>query len=221
MENGRFVDDLVQIVGVVADVKYAAISGAAEPILYMPFSQSFTPRASIIVATADGAPERRTAAFEAALHGVEPGIPVESKPLSTVVAASIERQRLGMWLMTGFGLVALALATVGMFGVIQYVVSQRIGEIAIRQALGATRGAVIADLMADGMRAAAVGLAGGLLLAWWMGRLLAGYVFEVAARDPIVLGGSVAAVAAAAILATLVPASRAAAFDLSNALRRD
>ena len=218
-ENGKFVEDYVPIVGVVRDVKYSTLSGLPEPVLYFPFAQSVSSRVSIVVATADGAPERHLAEFEAALRRVEPRVAMDATPLPTVVAASLDRERLGMWLMLGFGAAALVLAAVGMFGVIAYVVSQRIGEMAVRQALGATRGQIVATVMRDGAGVAAAGVAIGTGLAWWTGRLVAGYVFDVSAHDPLVLGLSAAIVAILALLATLVPARRAAALELAHALR--
>jgi len=219
LEDGRFVEDLVEIVGVVADVKYASLTAPAEPILYLPFAQSFPARASIIVTTADAAPERHARAFESALRRDDPQLPVEATPLPAVVAASIERQRLGMWLMGGFGVAALVLATVGMFGVIAYVVSQRTGEVAVRQALGATRARVFAAVMAEGATAGAAGVLCGLVIAWWTGRVVRQYVFEVSAADPLVLGGSAAAVGLLALAATVLPARRAARLDLARTLR--
>jgi putative ABC transport system permease protein len=124
-----------------------------------------------------------------------------------------------MWLMLGFGAAALLLAAVGMFGVIAYVVSQRTGEMAVRQALGATQGQIVATVMRDGAGVAAAGVVIGTGLAWWTGRLVAGYVFDVSGRDPLVLGLSAASVAGVAMLATLVPARRAASPELARALR--
>jgi putative ABC transport system permease protein len=218
-DNGKFIDDPVPIVGVVRDVKYSTLSGRAEPVLYFPFAQSPPARVSIVVATADGIPERHLADFEAALRRVEPRLAIDAAPLPAVVAASLDRERLGMWLMLGFGAAALLLAAVGIFGVIAYVVSQRIGEMAVRQALGATRGQIVATVMRDGARVAAAGVAIGTGLAWWTGRLVAGYVFDVSARDPLVLGLSAAIVAVLTVLAMLVPARRAAALPLASALR--
>jgi putative ABC transport system permease protein len=219
MENGKFVDDNVPIIGMVRDVKYSTLSGPPEPVLYLPFAQFAPFRVSIVVTTADAAPERHIAEFEAALRRVEPRLAIEATPLPAVVAASLDRERLGMWLMLGFGAAALLLAAVGMFGVIAYVVSQRIGEMAVRQALGATQGQIVASVMRDGAGAAAAGVAIGIGVAWWTGRLVAGYVFDVNARDPLVLGLSAAIVALLAILATFVPARRAASLELAQALR--
>jgi putative ABC transport system permease protein len=219
LENGKYVGDLIQVVGVVRDVKYSTLSGPVQPIFYVPFTQFPPVRASIVVATADGTPERHRAEFEAALRRVEPRLAIEATPYPAIVAASLDRERLGMWLMLCFGAAALLLAAVGMFGVIAYVVSQRIGEMAVRQALGATQVQILAAVMRDGAGIAAVGVAIGIGVAWWTGRLVAGYVFDVSARDPLVLGLSAAIVAVLAMLATFVPARRAASLELARALR--
>ena len=219
VEAGKFVDDYVQVVGVVRDVKYEALSGDTEPVLYVPFTQFVTERASIVLTTADGAPERRTQAFIAALRRVEPRLAIEAKPVPTVVAASLDRERLGMWLMLGFGVAALLLAAVGVFGVIAYVVSQSGSEMAVRQALGATRAQILAKVLREGAGATLAGLAIGVVVAWWTGRLIGGYVFGVSARDPLVLGASTAIVGLLAVAATLLPAWRAAMLHPARALR--
>jgi ABC-type antimicrobial peptide transport system permease subunit len=92
---------------------------------------------------------------------------------------------------------------------------------AVRQALGATRRQVFASVMTDGARLTVAGLALGVATAWWMGTLAGAYVFDVAPRDPAVLGGAAAVVGLVAAVATLVPARRAAALELTRALRTD
>src|SRR3954468_4958919 len=169
-EGTTFVDDYVRVVGVVRDVKYSALSGPTEPVVYVPFSQFIPARASIVVTTADGAPEQHGLAFKSALRRVDPRLAIQAKAVTAVVAASLDRERLGMWLMLGFGVAALLLAAVGMFGVIAYVVSQRTGEMAVRQALGATRGQILAKVLREGAGVAVVGLAIGTVAAWWTGR---------------------------------------------------
>lgn len=219
VEAGKFVDDYVRVVGVVNDVKYAALSGETEPVLYVPFTQFVAPRASIVVTTADGAPERRTQEFIAALRRVEPRLAIDARPVPAVVAASLDRERLGMWLMLGFGVAALLLAAVGVFGVIAYVVSQRTSELAVRQALGATRAQILAKVLREGASVTLIGLAIGTVVAWWTGRVIGGYVFGVSARDPLVLGASAAIVGLLAVAATVLPARRAAMLEPARALR--
>jgi putative ABC transport system permease protein len=218
-EGNKFVDDYVRVVGVVRDVKYSALSGPTEPVLYVPFSQFIPARASIVVTTADRSPERHSAEFISALRRIDPSLAIEAKTVPAVVAASLDRERLGMWLMLGFGVAALLLAAVGMFGVIAYVVSQRTGEMAVRQALGATRGQILAKVVREGAGVALIGLAIGIVVAWWTGRLVAGYVFDVSAHDPLVLGASAAIVGCLAVAATFLPARRAATLEVARALR--
>jgi putative ABC transport system permease protein len=218
-EGDKFVDDYVRVVGVVRDVKYSALSGPTEPVLYVSFAQFIPARASIVVTTADGAPERHSAELISALRRVDPRLAIEVKTVAAVVATSLDRERLGMWLMLGFGVAALLLAAVGMFGVIAYVVSQRTSEMAVRQALGATRGQILASVLREGTAVALIGLLIGIVVAWWTGRLVAGYVFDVSARDPLVLGLSAAIVGSLAVAATFLPARRAAMLELARALR--
>ena len=153
------------------------------------------------------------------MRRVDPRLAIEARAVPAVVAASLDRERLGMWLMLGFGLAALLLAAVGMFGVIAYVVSQRTGEMAVRQALGATRAQILATVVREGTGVALIGMAIGIVVAWWTGRLVAGYVFDVSAHDPLVLGASAAIVGFLAIAATVLPARRAATLELARALR--
>jgi putative ABC transport system permease protein len=219
--NGKLVVGETAVVGVVADVHYASLTAPAEPTVYVSRAQYLSPRELIVVTTADGTPERHIAEFRAALREVDPKLPVEFGVMSTFVAASLDRHRLGMWLMSGFGIAALLLAMVGVFGVIAYVVAQRTGEMAVRQALGATRAQVVWIVVKEGGKAVALGIAGGLVIAWWMGRMVAGYAFGVAPGDPAILAGSAAVVGLVAIAATVTPAARAATSDLWRALRQD
>ena len=90
---------------------------------------------------------------------------------------------------------------------------------AVRQALGATRGQILSQVVREGTGVALIGLAIGLVVAWWTGRLVAGYVFDVSAHDPLVLGASAAIVGVLAVAATFLPARRAATVQLAQALR--
>ncbi|HEY2904575.1 MAG TPA: ADOP family duplicated permease [Vicinamibacterales bacterium] len=219
MVNGRPVMQQIAIVGVAADVKYSAVTALPEPTVYVPLSQSVALPKAIVVTTADGHPERYSARFRAALGEVDRSMPVDFAMMSTLVAASLERPRLGMWLMSGFGVAALVLAMVGVFGVIAYVVAQRTGEMAIRQALGATRSQVFWIIVAEGGWMTMLGVAAGMLIAWWTGIAIHRYVYEASTDDPRALIGSAIIVALVAAFATLFPARRAATFEPARALR--
>ncbi|HWK10837.1 MAG TPA: FtsX-like permease family protein, partial [Vicinamibacterales bacterium] len=217
--DGKAVDDGLRIVGVVGNAKYASLTAAPEPTVYIPLSQTLRSRLSIVVTSRDVHPEQHTAAFRQALTDVEPRLAIESTTLPSLVSSSISRQRLGTVLMSGFGLTALLLATVGVFAVVAYNVSQRTAEMAIRQALGATRADVYWTVVRDGGGVAVAGTIAGLVLAWWTGRLIGAYVYHVAPADPAVLGVSAGIVLAVALGAMLLPASRAASLDPARALR--
>jgi putative ABC transport system permease protein len=219
--DGRPVEELVSIVGIASNVKYSALTADPEPVVYLPSSQSVLPRVSVVLTTPDGRPDVRTAEFRAALREVDPKVPVDVHLMSAIVAASLERQRLGMWLLSGFGLAALLLALVGIFGVIAYVVSQRQGELALRQTLGATRAQVFWMVIRDGGRLTAAGLVTGWIIAWWTGRLVARYVYGARSGDLVVLAGSAAIVALVALAATVGPARRASTPEFARALRQD
>jgi putative ABC transport system permease protein len=217
--DGKAVDDGLQIVGVVGNAKYASLTAAPEPTVYIPLPQTLRSRLSIVVTSRDVHPEQHAMAFRRALTDVEPRLAIESTTLSSLVSSSISRQRLGTVLMSGFGLTALLLATVGVFAVVAYNVSQRTAEMAIRQALGATRVDVYWTVVRDGGGVAIAGTLAGLVLAWWTGRLIAAYVYHVAPADPAVLSVSAGIVLAVAFAAMLLPARRAASLDPASALR--
>lgn len=217
--DGRWQSKRIQIVGVAADVRHAGLGVAPEQTVYVAQAQAPARRFSLI---AEGAGEDVEAAAEAArqaLSAIDARVPVEVTTLSAVVNTSLSRQRLGRTLMSVFGAAALALAAVGVFGVIAFVVAQRTGEMAIRLALGASTARVFWMVMRQGAALTGAGMAIGLLFAWWTGGLIAAYVYEVAALDPVVIGGSVLAVALVALASTQVLARRASAISPSQALR--
>jgi ABC-type antimicrobial peptide transport system permease subunit len=169
--------------------------------------------------TAEGRPEQRIPEIRAALQQLDPQVPLESGTMAEVVSDSLVWSRLGVLLMSTFGIVSLLLAGTGVFGVLAFVGAQRHGEMAVRLSLGATRGGVFRLMLAQGARFALLGGVIGTGLAWGMGRLMSGYVYQVSAANALVLGGSALVVIAVALAATLGPARRAAAVQPSEALR--
>jgi putative ABC transport system permease protein len=207
------------IVGVVGDVQYAGLGQAPEPTVYVPFAQVPSGRLTIVVRAAGGDSELLIPQLRRALAQIDPAVPTDFHPVSSLVSAALERQRVGMLLMILFGIAALALSLIGVFSVISYVVAQRTGEMAIRQALGASRAHIFWLIGGQGGRLALAGVAFGLALAWWMGRLVSAYVFHVTPGDPLVLAASAGLVCAAAACATLRPAWMAATREARVGLR--
>lgn len=209
------------IVGVVADVRYAGLSVPAEPTVYVPMGQYGKVRLSIVITTADGRPERQSAGLRAAVLGVDRNITIDTAAMTTLVANSLKRQRLGMWLMSAFGVAAIVLATVGIFGVIGYMVAQRAGEMAIRKALGASRARVFWIIVSHAGVPASLGVVIGVVLAWWTGNVIGRYVYAVRPGDPVLLSASAAIVLVVVAGATMHPAVRAAFLEPAAALRQD
>jgi putative ABC transport system permease protein len=159
------------------------------------------------------------AAIRTEAHKLDPQMAVYIERASDVVDAGLSRQRLGMALMLGFGLAAVALAAIGIYGVIAYGAAQRRNELAVRLALGATPGQVFGLMLRQGRLLAAVGAAIGLIVAYMSGRLVSSWLYEVRASDPIILGAAAIVVVGIALVATMVPAYRAAHLDPSRTLR--
>jgi putative ABC transport system permease protein len=217
--GNQFIVDPAAIVGVAGDVQYSSLTQDPEPVVYICDGQVPTWRRSLVVQTADGAPEKLVPQIRSTLQALDPSVPLEFDTMARGVASALTWPKLGLMLMSTFGVAGLVLTATGVFGVIAFVVAQRLNEMAVRLAVGATRGQVFRLVLGDTLRLATTGLAIGLLLAWWTGQLMGRYVYHVAPLNLLVLGGSALAVLAVALIATLPLAGRAAAIEPSRALR--
>ena len=141
--------------------------------------------------------------------------------LERIVAASLAGERFSMLLLGLFAVVALALASVGIYGVISYGVKERTTEIAVRQALGAEPSNILNLILLQGGRLVAIAIPVGLFIAWASGQVVANQLYEVSARDPVVFGAVTGVIAAVAVLATLIPAVRAMGVSPSEVLQPD
>jgi predicted permease len=215
----KFVSMDAAIVGVVEDVPYSDLTKAADPTIYVSDAQVTMLRRSLVVTTADGRPEQLVRQIRAELTKLDPQVPIDFEAMSHVVSTSLMWPKLGLLLMTTFGIAALVLAATGVFGVIAFVVAQRSGEMAVRLALGAPRAHVFRLVVLHGGSLAVQGLVCGVALAWWMGQLMGKYVYHVSATNALVLGGSAALVLAVSIGATLPSARRAATMEPTRVLK--
>lgn len=213
------------VVGVVADAQMESFDGsdAVGPAgFYLPFTQDCPVRMSVILRPRQGDPH----AFAETLRGVL-GELDRDLPLYFVLTMeeSLDKERffanLFCTLFVIFGLSALLLASVGIYGVISFSVAQRKQEIGIRMALGARQGTVLGLILGRGMVQLAIGLVCGLLLAWPAARVLASALMGVDPHDPLAFGGVAAVLALVAFLACWIPARRAAATDPLVAIRYD
>ena len=211
------------IVGVVDDVRYASLALPPEPIFYVVPQQMPFPfvRGAVAVLPKAGSPEGLIASIREALKQFDPQMTADFETASAVVSATTSRQALGMTLLLIFGMTALVLAAVGIYGVIAYASAQREGEIATRIALGATPRDVFRLMLSQGWRPALIGIAAGLFAAYAGGRVAAANVYEMRASDPAILITATAIVALITFMATAVPAARAARIDPVRALRAE
>jgi ABC-type antimicrobial peptide transport system permease subunit len=162
----------------------------------------------------------RAAAVRAAVAQVDADVPIsDMRALDTIVAASVARPRLLTTLLLAFAAIGLALGAVGVYGVVAYAASQRTREIAVRISLGAGGRSIAALVVGHGARYAAIGLAIGGAAALLATRLMAALVFGVSATDPATFVGLGALVAALVVVASLLPARRAARVDPMQVLR--
>jgi len=210
-----------RIVGVVQDARYKSLAEEPEPTFYLPPTQFFvTRRQAVVIATRTADPTIAVPAVRAQLKDLDAETAIEYESARDLVASTLSRQQLGMTLMVLFGATALALAAVGVYGVIAYAAALRRGEVATRIALGAGAGDVFMLIAGQGQRLAIGGTIVGLATSYAGGRLVATSVYAMRASDPVVLATAVALVVLIAAIATVVPALRAMRVDPAQVLRQ-
>ena len=218
-EIKTFGDAPIRIIGVVGNVRQAGLDHDINPELYFPVSKAIQGDMSIALKV-EGDPMAHADALRRAMHEVAPDAPLyEVRPMTSVIGSTLGLRRFNMTLMSVFAAVAVALAAIGLYGVIAYSVAQRRREIGLRQALGASRGAIHGLIVKLGLRMVLPGVVVGLLGAVAIGRLISSQLFGVRAADPFVLGGVVLVLAMSAALACLVPSLQAARVSPLEALR--
>jgi putative ABC transport system permease protein len=171
------------------------------------------------VVRAQGSPTDLIASLKSAVTEVSPAAAVQFRSFSGQLQESLLRERLMATLSGGFGLLAGLLATLGLYGVIAYMVARRRNEIGVRMALGADRGRVIRLVLSESMVLLGVGVAAGLVISIWAARAASSLLFEVKPYDPVSVAGAVMLLEGVALLASYAPARRAAALEPMNALR--
>jgi predicted permease len=210
-----------EVVGVVGDTHDAELDRDAVPTIYLAHDQ-FPVSSVSVVMHARSAPASLVTPARSVLAALDPDVPLfEPRTMTDVVAASLNQQRFIAMLLGIFAAIAALLAGVGLYGVIAYSVGERTREIGIRVALGAVRGDVLRLVLRGGMALAAIGVLIGLAGSVATTRLLGGLLYGVGPLDLTTLVLTTLLVFAAALLATVIPAHRAARLDPVEALREE
>jgi putative ABC transport system permease protein len=209
------------IVGVVRDTRTDGLTEAPRGTLYLPRAQAEMRGGWVILRSAQPA-EQMTAQLRRAVGEVDRDVPLERvQTMGAALAVELEAPKSSMLMLALLAAVALALASVGIYGVISFNVTQRTSEIGVRLALGAQRRDVVALVVGQAMAMAALGVAIGVLLALWGGKGLHSMLFGVGPRDPLVLGAATVFLLAVALAAAVAPALRAMRIDPTIAMRAD
>jgi predicted permease len=210
-----------EVVGVVADVRHQGMDKAARATIYVPFAQ-YQVTSVYLLARTDGRTAGVPRALRAAIADLRPEQPIRVlTTLDRLVSDSVAERRLVLVLTAAFGLIGLALAVVGLYGVVSRAVTRRIKEIGVRVVLGARPRDVAVLVLSQGLTPVALGLGGGLLASLWTGQLLRAFLFEVRADDVLTWLATASVVSAASIAACVVPTLRAVRLAPSEALRRE
>jgi predicted permease len=217
------------IVGIVAPVRHSQVvgeeasatgtEGSGKGVYYFPLYQENSP-AVFLIARTNGDPTALSGAIRVAVHEVDPGQPVSDlRTMDQRIALSMGPRRSAVTLLSVFAAMALTLAAVGLFGLIRFNVAQRTQEIGVRMALGASRSDVLRMVLGESLRLALWGVAGGLIAAFALTRVLASLLYGVSATDPLTFVAMALLLTFVALLASWVPARRATRVDPLVALR--
>lgn len=207
------------VVGVVGDVREASLADRPRPTFYASYRQRPRKAGTFNFVIQSAAPEALIASARRIVADLRPDVPPRFRTMGTVVSQSVADRRFVLLLVGVFGAAAMLLATLGVYSVIAYVVTQRRQEIGVRVALGAQSGDVLRMVLRQGVTLAAVGIAIGTVVALWTGRLLSRFLFGVAPNDLVSFGVVIVVLAVVALAASLVPALRATRVDPMTALR--
>ena len=214
-------DDFTTVIGIARDAKYNAVAEDPTPFIYQPLRQNYSPAAVLHVRAAGAA--GLAAAVRREVQQLDPTLSVfDIRTLEDQVSDSLGPLRINVILLSIFGLLALVLASVGLYGVASYSVTQRTREIGVRMALGAQSSTVLRLVLARGLLLVGIGLATGIAVAFVLSVVIpADLLTHVGARDPLTFAATSALLGGVALIASFIPAWRATRIDPLVALRTD
>ena len=208
------------VVGVVTDMRRQGLEREAVPQMFVSLAQNAPRSVDILIRTSSDDPLAMAGTLRAAVRRVEKNAPIYGvAPLEQQLGTYLTQRRFQTSLLTGFSIVALLMAAVGIYGLIRYSVATRTQEIGLRQAIGAQAGDIFRMIIGEGLMLSLAGLALGLVGAWWLGRAGSSLLFGVTASDPLTFTTVSLLLTAVAIAASYVPARRAMTVDPIVALR--
>ncbi|HEV8203909.1 MAG TPA: ABC transporter permease [Pyrinomonadaceae bacterium] len=209
----------LEVVGVVRDSKYQTLGETPRSYVYLPLQQSYDPKMTLVVRTT-GEPRAMTPVVREQIRALNANLPIaDVQTLRDQIELTLFPSRIAAWTLGGFGLLALLLAGIGIYGVVSYGAAQRTREIGVRMALGAKERDVLRLVLWDGLIVIGAGLAIGLLLAAAATRLVAAFLYGVGATDPLTFVIVPLLLGVVALVASYIPARRAVKVDPLVALR--
>jgi len=213
-------DAATEVIGVARTANYQAIGEAPKPFVYLSMEQFYFPTAVLYIRTA-GEPDAALATVRGEVQAMDRNLLLQAESVSTTIRQSLWAERLSAGLLTVFGLLALVLAAIGIYGVVSYLVAQRGREFGIRMALGATPAAVELMLLREGLRLVAGGVLAGVVVSLIGSRAVESMLFLVGPRDAVTFVLAPAVLTLVAMLACWIPARRATRVDPMKALREE
>lgn len=207
----------LRVIGLTTDVMYRSPRDGMVPTLFLPPSKGLT--TSLVVRYAPGQQAEVGRGLQTALRQIDPDVSFVVHSFDELARATTARERITAALAVAFGLLALVLAAVGLYGVMAYSVGRRRGEIAVRLALGAGRPTIWRLVVGRGSALVALGVAAGALLSWWAAQYVQTLLFGLDARDPVTLLVGASVLAAVGLAAAWIPAWRASQIDPAGLLR--
>jgi len=215
-----------EVVGVARDVRFDGVDDDPLPMLYWPTVRdsvgTWANTIDVVMRTSGGDPLALLDGARQVLRELDPRLPILTpRTVQSIVSESLSATSFTVLLLGISAGIALLLGTVGLYGVISFIVGRRTSEIGVRMALGASKRSVLRQVVRQGMSLTAVGLAVGLVGAWGVSRVLASLLYGVSATDPVTFVGTALLLGAVAFVATWLPARRAAGVDPVEALRSE
>jgi predicted permease len=212
----------IEIVGIAADTRYADMRSAIPPTFYVPYRQRLHASRIVIELRTAATPGSVLPEVRAAVDSLDKDLPlIDVRTMKQQVRSTFADEQALAQLTGCFGILALALACIGIYGIMAYTVTARSAEIGLRIALGATMTQVVGRILREALWLAGLGIVIGLAVALWLTRFIAAMLYGLGVADPLTLGATALLLTSVSLLAAFAPARRAAHIDPVRALRQD